>query len=120
MGLSGMAATKCIISMRKWAFTEFGSEKVLTFIAMATDEDLAANAEFIRLADSFVQVPAGKNVNNYKNVKLICKIAQERFFLQRQPSVYKRSFRVRGMEPLQGPAFVRIVTTINKQKQTNT
>jgi acetyl-CoA carboxylase/biotin carboxylase 1 len=74
---NGMAATKCIMSMRKWAFTEFGSEKVLTFIAMATDEDLAANAEFIRLADSFVQVPGGKNVNNYKNVKLICKLAQE-------------------------------------------
>ena len=38
---------------------------------MAQD-DLNANAEFIRLADSFIEVPSGKNVNNYANVDLIC------------------------------------------------
>ena len=35
----------------------FGSEQIITFIAMATPDDLNANAEFIRLADSFVEVP---------------------------------------------------------------
>eukprot|EP00930_Biecheleria_cincta_P038398 TRINITY_DN26381_c0_g2_i1.p1 TRINITY_DN26381_c0_g2~~TRINITY_DN26381_c0_g2_i1.p1 ORF type:complete len:2142 (-),score=492.71 TRINITY_DN26381_c0_g2_i1:106-6303(-) len=44
---------------------------------MATQDDLNANAEFIRLADSFVEVPSGKNVNNYANVDLICRIAKE-------------------------------------------
>lgn len=74
---NGMAATKAIMSMRRWTFVEFGSEQVLTFVAMATQDDLNANAEFIRLADSFVEVPSGKNVNNYANVELICKVAQE-------------------------------------------
>ena len=44
---------------------------------MATPEDLKANAEFVRLADSFVEVPAGKNSNNYANVDVIVKIAKE-------------------------------------------
>ena len=35
----------------------FGSEQLITFVAMATPDDLNANAEFIRLADSFVEVP---------------------------------------------------------------
>lgn len=75
---NGMAATKAILSMRRWTFVEFGSEQLITFIAMATQDDLNANAEFIRLADSFVEVPSGKNVNNYANVDLICKIAKEK------------------------------------------
>eukprot|EP00928_Gymnodinium_smaydae_P014612 TRINITY_DN15382_c0_g1_i1.p1 TRINITY_DN15382_c0_g1~~TRINITY_DN15382_c0_g1_i1.p1 ORF type:complete len:2081 (+),score=604.78 TRINITY_DN15382_c0_g1_i1:101-6343(+) len=75
---NGMAATKAIISMRKWAFMELGSYKELEFIAMASADDLKANAEFIRLADAYVEVPAGKNVNNYANVDLICQIAKQR------------------------------------------
>jgi len=74
---NGMAAVKAILSMRRWTFTEFGSEQLITFVAMATQDDLNANAEFIRLADSFVEVPSGKNINNYANVDLICKIAKE-------------------------------------------
>ena len=97
---NGMAATKSIMSMRQWAYMEFGDEKAIQFIAMATPEDLKANAEFIRLADSFVEVPGGKNLNNYANVEVITKIAQEQgvdavwpgwvsvyTFLQRQPSL---------------------------------
>jgi len=74
---NGMAATKSIISMRQWAYMELGDERVIQFVAMATAEDLKANAEFIRLADSYVEVPAGKNSNNYANVEVITKIAQE-------------------------------------------
>ncbi|CAJ1327935.1 unnamed protein product, partial [Effrenium voratum] len=74
---NGMAAVKAILSMRRWTFIEFGSEQIITFLAMATQDDLNANAEFIRLADSFIEVPSGKNVNNYANVDLICRIAQE-------------------------------------------
>eukprot|EP00438_Fugacium_kawagutii_P004909 Skav229222 [mRNA] locus=scaffold2439:175179:187469:+ [translate_table: standard] len=61
----------------KAAASEFGSEQIITFVAMATPDDLNANAEFIRLADTFVEVPGGKNVNNYANVDLICRIAKE-------------------------------------------
>ena len=74
---NGMAATKSILSMRQWAYMELGDEKLIEFVAMATPEDLNANAEFIRLADSFVEVPGGSNANNYKNVDLIIKLAVE-------------------------------------------
>jgi len=74
---NGMAATKAILSMRQWAYMELGDERAVQFVAMATPEDLKANAEFIRLADSYVEVPAGKNSNNYANVDLIVKLAVE-------------------------------------------
>ncbi len=74
---NGMAATKSILSMRQWAYMELGDEKAIQFVAMATPEDLKANAEYIRLADSFVEVPGGKNLNNYANVDVITQIAKE-------------------------------------------
>ena len=43
---------------------------------MATPEDLAINAEFIRMADRFIEVPGGSNNNNYANVDLIVDVAQ--------------------------------------------
>jgi len=73
---NGMAATKAIMSMRNWAFMELGSTQELEIIVMASKDDLEANAEFIRLANAFVEVPGGKNSNNYANVPLICEIAQ--------------------------------------------
>ena len=72
---NGMAATKTIMSIRSWAYKTFGDERAVQFVVMATPEDLAANAEFIRLADSFVEVPGGSNKNNYANVDLIIDIA---------------------------------------------
>ena len=72
---NGMAATKSILSMRQWAYLELGDEHALEFVAMATPEDIKANAEFVRLADSFVEVPGGKNLNNYANVDVISKVS---------------------------------------------
>ncbi|KAJ1475804.1 Pre-ATP-grasp domain-containing protein, partial [Baffinella frigidus] len=74
---NGMAATKSILSMRQWAYMQLGDERAIKFVAMATPEDLNANAEFVRLADSFVEVPGGKNSNNYANVDLIVRTAME-------------------------------------------
>jgi acetyl-CoA carboxylase/biotin carboxylase 1 len=68
---NGMASTKTIMSIRNWAYNTFGDERAIQFVVMATPEDLAANAEFIRRADDFVEVPGGSNVNNYANVQLI-------------------------------------------------
>lgn len=73
---NGMAATKAIMSMRQWAYMNLGDERAIEFIAMATKDDLNANAEFIRLADTFVEVPSGSNKNNYANVDLIVSIAE--------------------------------------------
>uniref|UniRef100_A0A7S4ATP2 Acetyl-CoA carboxylase n=1 Tax=Pseudo-nitzschia australis TaxID=44445 RepID=A0A7S4ATP2_9STRA len=74
---NGMAGTKAIMSMRQWAYMELGDERAIQFVAMASPEDINANAEFIRLADSYVEVPGGVNRNNYANVDLITKIAVE-------------------------------------------
>lgn len=74
---NGMAGTKAILSMRQWAYMELGDERAIQFVAMATPEDMKANAEFIRLADAFVEVPGGSNANNYANVDVICKVAKE-------------------------------------------
>jgi acetyl-CoA carboxylase/biotin carboxylase 1 len=72
-----MAATKAILSMPQWAYYELGDKSAIKFVAMATPEDIKANAEFVRLADSMVEVPGGKNLNNYANVTVISQVAQE-------------------------------------------
>ncbi|XP_052155792.1 acetyl-CoA carboxylase 2 [Oryza glaberrima] len=73
---NGMAAAKFMRSVRTWANDTFGSEKAIQLIAMATPEDLRINAEHIRIADQFVEVPGGTNNNNYANVQLIVEIAE--------------------------------------------
>ena len=55
---NGMAAVKTIMSIRKWAYKTFGDERAVEFVVMASAEDLAANAEFIRRADSYVEARA--------------------------------------------------------------
>lgn len=67
---------KEIRSVRKWAYETFGDERAISFVVMATPEDLQANAEYIRMADQYVEVPGGTNNNNYANVELIVDIAE--------------------------------------------
>jgi len=43
---------------------------------MATPEDLQVNAEYIRMADRYIEVPGGSNNNNYANVDLIVDVAE--------------------------------------------
>lgn len=50
-------------------------------MAMATPEDLRVNAEHIRMADQFVEVPGGTNNNNYANVQLILEVLVSLFSL---------------------------------------
>ncbi|KAI8988392.1 acetyl-CoA carboxylase [Mycotypha africana] len=73
---NGMAAMKEIRSVRKWAYEIFGNERAIEFTVMATPEDLKGNAEFIRMADNYVEVPGGTNNNNYANVELIVDVAE--------------------------------------------
>lgn len=72
---NGLAAVKFIRSVRNWAFKKFGDEAAVNLIAMASPEDMKADAEHIRLADQFIEVPGGRNVNNYANVQLIVSLA---------------------------------------------
>ena len=71
---NGMAAVKFIRSVRAWAYETFGTEKAILLVAMATPEDMRINAEHIRIADQFVEVPGGTNNNNYANVQLIVEV----------------------------------------------
>jgi len=73
---NGIAAVKEIRSVRKWAYDTFGDERAIQFTVMATPEDLQANADYIRMADQYVEVPGGTNNNNYANVELIVDIAE--------------------------------------------
>lgn len=77
---NGLAAVKAMRSMRRWeamkAHDGLHLKKNLTFVSLASSEDIAANAQFLQTVDNFVEVPGGRNVNNYANVDLICDIAQ--------------------------------------------
>lgn len=42
---------------------------------MATTQDINANAEYIKMADHYVEVQGGPNYFNYANVDLIVDIA---------------------------------------------
>lgn len=44
-----------------FCISRLGDERAIEFVALATRDDLNANAEFIRLADTFVEVPSGSN-----------------------------------------------------------
>jgi acetyl-CoA carboxylase / biotin carboxylase 1 len=73
------------------AYETFGDEKAVQFVVMATPDDLKVNAEYIRMADKYVEVPGGSNnhvplfpvmllrwltMQNYANVPLIVDIAE--------------------------------------------
>ncbi|EEB08176.1 acetyl-CoA/biotin carboxylase [Schizosaccharomyces japonicus yFS275] len=73
---NGIAAVKEIRSIRKWAYETFNDERAIQFTVMATPEDLKVNADYIRMADQYIEVPGGSNNNNYANVELIVDIAE--------------------------------------------
>lgn len=72
---NGIAAVKCMRSVRRWSYEMFQNERAVRFVVMVTPEDLKANAEYIKMADHYVPVPGGSNNNNYANVELIVDIA---------------------------------------------
>ncbi|KAL5009691.1 hypothetical protein ScPMuIL_011996 [Solemya velum] len=73
---NGIAAVKCMRSIRRWSYEIFRNERAIRFVVMVTPEDLKANAEYIKIADHYVPVPGGVNNNNYANVDLILDIAK--------------------------------------------
>ncbi|NXY64371.1 ACAC carboxylase, partial [Callaeas wilsoni] len=73
---NGIAAVKCMRSIRRWSYEMFRNERAIRFVVMVTPEDLKGNAEYIKMADHYVPVPGGPNNNNYANVELILDIAK--------------------------------------------
>ncbi|GAB6029960.1 hypothetical protein CHUAL_005655 [Chamberlinius hualienensis] len=73
---NGIAAVKCMRSIRRWAYEMFKNDKAIRFVVMVTPEDLKANAEYIKMADHYVPVPGGSNNYNYANIELILDIAK--------------------------------------------
>ncbi|XP_065178755.1 acetyl-CoA carboxylase-like [Sycon ciliatum] len=72
---NGIAAVKCMRSLRRWAYEIFGNDHAIFFVSMVTPEDLKANAEYIKMADQYVMVPGGSNNHNYANVEVIVDVA---------------------------------------------
>ncbi|MES1910740.1 MAG: hypothetical protein MHM6MM_003275 [Cercozoa sp. M6MM] len=74
---NGLAAVKFIRSVRQWCATAVGNAHAVTLVCMASADDVAANAEFVRLADERVPVPVpgGASAKNYGNVSLIASLA---------------------------------------------
>ena len=67
--------------MRKWAYETFGDERAIQFTVMATPEDLQANAEYIRMADQYVEVSEMGQIsgNKFYTVQSQTLITSDRF-----------------------------------------
>lgn len=78
---NGIAAVKEIRSVRKWAYETFGDERAIQFTVMATPEDLQANAEYIRMADQYVEVSetGQSSGNKFYTVQSQTLITSDRF-----------------------------------------
>lgn len=55
---NGMAATKFIISIRRWLHLSCGDAGLIQLIGMATPDDIRANARHVSLADVIEEVRA--------------------------------------------------------------
>jgi hypothetical protein len=73
---NGIAAVKCMRSIRRWCYEVFRFDRAVKFAVMVTPEDLKANAEYIKMGDHVITVPGGPNNNNYANCDLILDIAK--------------------------------------------
>ncbi|CAF3437761.1 unnamed protein product [Rotaria sp. Silwood1] len=78
---NGIAAVKCMRSIRRWSYEMYRHEHTIKFVAMVTPEDMKANAEYIRYADHYVNVQGGPSHMNYSNCELILDIAK-RFLVE--------------------------------------
>lgn len=80
---NGIAAVKEIRSVRKWAYETFGDERAIQFTVMATPEDLQANAEYIRMADQYVEVGTRFGKERWRGA-MLTKCAGSRWHQQQQ------------------------------------
>ena len=83
---NGIGAVKAIRSMRKWSYEMFNDDRAVKFIAMATPEDMRANAEYIRMADHFVEVREGGHTRTATSTPPGLLLSRRCRRLQSQPS----------------------------------
>ncbi len=60
---NGIAAVKCIRSIRRWAYEVLQDDKGIQFVAMATPEDVQTNAgmySILLLKSKLTQIPVAK------------------------------------------------------------
>lgn len=55
---NGMAATKFIISIRRWLHLTCGDARLVQLVGMATPDDIRANARHVSMADVIEEVRA--------------------------------------------------------------
>lgn len=55
---NGIAAVKCMRSIRRWSYEMFRNERNIRFVVMVTPEDLKANAGHCEL-NFYLKYPAG-------------------------------------------------------------
>uniref|UniRef100_A0A0N4ZJF5 Acetyl-CoA carboxylase n=1 Tax=Parastrongyloides trichosuri TaxID=131310 RepID=A0A0N4ZJF5_PARTI len=65
---NGIAAVKCILSIRKLLMQLFKDDRIIKFICLTTEQEIQSHAEYLKMADYCVFSPAGSNNNNYANV----------------------------------------------------
>ncbi|CEF71468.1 Carboxyl transferase domain and Biotin/lipoyl attachment domain and Carbamoyl-phosphate synthetase large subunit-like, ATP-binding domain and Carbamoyl-phosphate synthase, large subunit, N-terminal domain and Biotin carboxylase, C-terminal domain and Single hybrid motif domain and Rudiment single hybrid motif domain and ATP-grasp fold domain and Acetyl-coenzyme A carboxyltransferase, N-terminal domain and Acetyl-coenzyme A carboxyltransferase, C-terminal domain and Biotin carboxylation domain and Acetyl-Co len=68
---NGIAAVKCILSIRKLLMQLFKDDRIIKFICLTTEQEIQSHAEYLKMADYCVFSPAGSNNNNYANVNEI-------------------------------------------------
>lgn len=74
---NGIAAVRCILSIRRLLMQLFRNDKMIKFICLTTQHEVESNAEYLKMADFIVFSPTGSNKNNYANVTEIINHAVE-------------------------------------------
>uniref|UniRef100_A0A1I7RZR9 biotin carboxylase n=1 Tax=Bursaphelenchus xylophilus TaxID=6326 RepID=A0A1I7RZR9_BURXY len=65
---NGIAAVKCLVSIRKRMMNLFKNDRIIKMVCMTTDQEIDSQAEYLKYADHIAIAPAGANTNNYANV----------------------------------------------------
>ncbi|CAX65073.1 acetyl-CoA carboxylase [Caenorhabditis elegans] len=74
---NGLAAMKCLISIRQWLQNQFGTSGVVSFVCIATEDEMRSASHYLKLADEIVMAPAGSNSKNFANCDVIIRLAVE-------------------------------------------
>ncbi|GMR60829.1 hypothetical protein PMAYCL1PPCAC_31024 [Pristionchus mayeri] len=74
---NGIAAVRCMLSIRRVLQHMFNNDREVKFICITTEQEILSNAEYLKLADKYVISPGGENRNNYANVDEIVAHAEE-------------------------------------------
>ncbi|KAF1755629.1 hypothetical protein GCK72_012079 [Caenorhabditis remanei] len=72
---NGLAAMKCLISIRQWLQNQFVTSDVVSFVCVATEDEMKSASHYLKLADEIIMAPAGSNSKNFANVDVIVSLA---------------------------------------------